>query len=227
MGLKLLIKFPTRGRCDKFFNVLDMYYANLDDIDNTRFVVTCDLDDESMCNDTVKEKFKTYSNLEVYYGESKTKIEAVNKDIYDKDFDVILLASDDVIPQIKGYDTIIKSDMSKHFPNTDGVLWYFDGYRKDLNTLCILGKKYYERFDYIYHPDYKSFYSDNEFTQVANLLGKQKYIDICIIKHVHPDITKEFFTEYDETYLKNNFSGDEIIFRDRVNNNFNIQLQHD
>ena len=67
----------------------------------------------------------------------------------------------------------IRQKMIKHFPDTDGVLWFFDGWRKDLNTLCIIGRKYYERFGYIYHPDYKSFWCDAEFTEVANKLKKQ------------------------------------------------------
>jgi len=112
--------------------------------------------------------------------------------------------------------------MNEYYPDTDGILWYYDGYRKDLNTLCILGKEYYKRFGYIYNPEYKSFYADNEFMLVGNILKKQTFKDLCIIKHVHPDITKEYFPEYDETYLKNNIGGDDLIFRNRRAINFNI-----
>jgi hypothetical protein len=129
------------------------------------------------------------------------------------DFDIVLLASDDMIPQVQGYDSIIRINMKKYYPNTDGILWFFDGYRRDLNTLCILGKKYYDRFNYIYNPEYKSFWCDNEFMLVGNKLGKQKFIDLCIIKNIHPDITGQ---AYDETYHKNNFSGDDIVFKNRL-----------
>ena len=44
----------------------------------------------------------------------------------------------------ENYDKIIVEEMNKWFPNLDGGLWFFDGYRKDLNTLSILGKKYYK-----------------------------------------------------------------------------------
>jgi hypothetical protein len=78
--------------------------------------------------------------------------------------------------------------MTEHYPDTDGVLWFNDGYQGNrLNTLCILGKKYYDRFNYIYHPDYISVWCDNEFMDVANLLGKQIYFDDIIIRHEHPD----------------------------------------
>jgi proteasome lid subunit RPN8/RPN11 len=222
---KLLIKFPTRGRKEKFFRVLDKYYELLDDPKNTEFCITIDEDDSTMNNDEVLDKLETYQNLFYYIGNSKSKIEAINADLEDfDDFNILLLASDDMIPQIKGYDTIIKERMSEFFQDTDGVLWFFDGNRKDLNTLCILGKKYYDRFGYIYHPGYKSFYCDNEFTQVANKLGKQKFVNVVIIKHEHPDIPM-YRTEMDEMYMKNHkyYPVDAKFFQLRQKNNFGIR----
>ena len=35
--MRLLIKFPTRGRKDKFFSTLDKYYEYCSDIDNSIF----------------------------------------------------------------------------------------------------------------------------------------------------------------------------------------------
>ena len=149
--MELVIKFPTRGRPEKFLNVLKKYYNFLDD-KNTTFIVSCDSDDESMQQDYVKEVLGKYKNVHVYYGNSKTKIEAVNADMENVgDFDILLLASDDMIPMVKGFDTIIKNKMKEFYPDTDGVLWFNDGFQgKNLNTLCILGKKYYDRFNYIY-----------------------------------------------------------------------------
>ena len=40
--MKLLIKFPTRNRPDKFLRVLETYVQKLDDKD-TKIVVSCDL----------------------------------------------------------------------------------------------------------------------------------------------------------------------------------------
>ena len=69
--------------------------------------------------------------------------------------------------------------MSFNYPDTDGVLWFNDGFQGNrLNTLCILGKKYYERFNYIYHPDYISLYCDEEQTNVARNMNKM--VDLVI-----------------------------------------------
>lgn len=188
--MKILVKFPTRGRTIKFFNVLNLYYNMCDDLNNVKFLITLDDDDKDMNQKGVIDMLNNYKNLTYVYGKSKSKIDAVNRDMEtDNDWDILLLASDDMIPKIKGYDTILRKKMSELYPDTDGVLWFNDGNQGDrLNTLCILGKKYYERFNYIYHPDYTSLWADNEFMDVANLLNKQTYFNEIIIRHEHPDV---------------------------------------
>jgi len=219
---KLLIKFPTRGRPRQFFNVLTLYYQYMQG-KNFEFVISCDTDDETMNNDVVKEHFKGFPNLTVNYSDNKTKVEAINANMEDRDFDILLLASDDMVPEMYGYDRIIKQAMLSCYSDYDGVLWFFDGWRKDLNTLCILGKKYYDRFGFIYNPAYKTWFCDNEFTKVATLLGKQTYSEHVIIRHCHPDIIG---SGHDETYNRNNnqeeMKQDQQTLESRLKKNFDI-----
>jgi hypothetical protein len=186
--MKILVKFPTRGRPLKFLKALNIY-QQLRSTDNVDFLITIDSDDHSMLRREVINSMKLWGNLRYDIIEPSGKIGAINaglKDVSDK-YDIILLASDDMIPQVKGYDQIIIDEMMRYYPDTDGVLWFNDGYTgKNLNTLCILGTKYFRRFGYIYHPDYKSLWCDNEFMDVANMFNKQTYFDRVIIKHEHP-----------------------------------------
>jgi|688.fasta_scaffold457952_2 hypothetical protein len=221
--MKLLIKFPTRSRKNKFLLILKKYYNFLSKRNDVHFLISMDEDDVEMNNDFVREILGTYQNLSFFYGNSKTKVEAINNDL-DKinEWDIVLLASDDMIPTVKGYDDIIINEMKNNYPDTDGVLWFNDGYQGDkLNTLCILGKKYYDRFGYIYNPEYKSVWSDNEFMLVANILGKQKYFDNVIIKHEHPDWGFGSRDEIHTTNIKNE-SLDRNTFNKRKLNNFGI-----
>ena len=221
--MKLLIKFPTRNRPAKFIKILKVYHSLLDD-KNTKFIISCDNDDETMNNDGIKEFVNDLIdvNIELHFNDNKSKIEAVNANMENVDFDIVLLASDDMIPVSQGFDTIIKNKMTEHYSDTDGVLWFNDGYQGNkLNTLCILGKKYYDRFNYIYNPEYKSVWSDNEFMDVANILNKQTYFDEVIIRHEHPDWG---FGKNDLIHQENikNESFDRQVFDRRKNINFGL-----
>lgn len=222
--MNILVKFPTRGRPTRFIETLDLYYAKAEDLSKLKFLVSCDLDDESMNNVDMRKLLSGYKNLSVVFGSNKSKIEAVNADIkiYSECFDIILLASDDMIPVIDGYDEIIRRLMVDNFPDTDGVLWFNDGIQGiNLNTLCILGKKYYDRFGYIYNPEYKSFYCDNEFTEVSISLNKCLYVNEVIIEHKHFCVDE---TLLDKLYIINDKYAefDRQTWLRRKSKNYNI-----
>jgi len=220
--MKLLIKFPTRNRKEQFFSTFRKYQEFITE-STTMFSVTIDIDDVSMNNDSVINELTSYTNTEVTIGSSTSKVDAINRDIDTTlDWDIILLASDDMIPQIKGFDKIINSLMSTTYPDTDGILFFNDGFKgKELNTLCILGKKYYQRFGYIYNPEYKSTWCDNEFMMVGDLLNKQTYFPMVIIKHEHPDWG---YGKHDVIHQKNHkdLQYDMNLFNERKLKNFYI-----
>ncbi len=219
--MKLLIKFPTRNRPEKFINSLNKYIDFLED-KSTQIVVSCDVDDLTMQTQHVRNQMAEHENVEVVYSNNKSKIEAVNSNLDLYDFDILLLASDDMIPETKGFDQIIIEKMKIHYPDTDGVLWFNDGYQGDkLNTLCILGKKYFDRFNYIYNPNYLSVWCDNEFMEVANILKKQTYFNEVIIRHEHPDWG---FGNQDEIHMLNskNEVHDRLLFYKRKEVNFEL-----
>ena len=229
ISVKLLIKFPTRNRCSKFFSTLDKYVELLSDKENTKFLITIDHDDSSMNNSEVLNKLKTYQSLNVVVGNSYSKISAINRDM-DKlewNWDILLLASDDMIPQIMSYDVFIRHAMVANFPDTDGVLWFNDGFQESkLNTLVIMGRRYYERFNYIYYPEYKSIFCDNDFMDVARILKRQIYFEKCIIQHEHPDWG---FSGSDKVHENNrkDWSHDNDIYKKRRLNNFFLPTDDD
>jgi glycosyltransferase involved in cell wall biosynthesis len=179
-------------------SVLKKYHQMANHPELIGVAVSCDEDDESMTRGLVKDELhrtslQYFAWQRVFYGQSKSKIEACNADVAAVDYpwDIIMLVSDDMVPQIKGYDDLIRTQMLAKFPDTDGILWFNDGYQKDnLNTLSIMGRKMYDSFGYIYHPSYKSFYCDTEFSDLCKGAMKDKctYIPYCIIRHEHPGL---------------------------------------
>lgn len=233
--MRMVIKFPTRGRPDKFVSVLNKYINFLSGMHEVKFVVSFDHDDPTMNNENMWSLFSRMNQqlngqIIPVCGSSTGKISAVNADL-DKVIackpDVILLASDDMIPVLGGYDDIIAKQMARHFPDTDGVLWFNDGFsgQNRLITLSILGRKYFHRFNYLYYPGYRSVFCDNEFTDVARLLGKVVYIDQVIIQHqwvgaVNPNDPLHRRNESVEMY-----SHDKAVYDERVAANFGLKQE--
>jgi hypothetical protein len=222
---KILFKLPTRSRPSRVFEVLDETLKNLSNKNDYLFLLTLDSDDETMNNDEIKTKLDSYQNMNYFFGVSKSKIDAVNRDmdLIDPNWDILVLLSDDMVPIHYGFDDIIRNKFDEFFSDYDGITWFNDGVSRDtLNTLCILGKKYYERFNYIYHPHYISLYADNEFTEVGNALKKQKYFDLVIIEHRQYSIGNNR-DRYDELYKKNDsfMNQDFQTYIRRKNINFN------
>jgi len=192
----------------------------------TRIIISIDEDDATMTDDIIARAKSFHENIKVIRGKSSGKVSAINRDMPDpSDFDILLLASDDMFPYVNGYDRIIRDSMQQMYPDTDGVLFFNDGYSgRRLNTLVICGSKYYSRFGYIYHPEYKSLFCDNEFMDEANRLGKQTYYDQTIIKHEHftkigknPDmlyrINEAFYKRDEEMYERRKKMLGDIIVR--------------
>jgi hypothetical protein len=199
---RLLIKLPTRSRPQQFFRVLDLYYQALSQEIPYLFLITCDTDDKTMNNPAIHAKFKQYPHLMVQYSYNKTKVEAYNQGITKQtDFDIVLVTSDDTTPQ-KHFDKTICKLMVDHFPDFDGVINFNDGYvGQDLNTLPVMGKKYFNRFGYIYHPSYKSLCCDNELTLVSKMLNREFYTTEVLVKHDHPANNQGI--QYDALYQRN------------------------
>lgn len=184
--MNILFKYPTRNRWNWFQKTLDTYYTMISESCDFQFLISLDEDDESMLQPDVRKFLDYQPNLIYKYGNSRSKIEAVNANMDSVDgWDILVLVSDDMIPIVKGFDKIIIDNMQKYFPDMDGALHFNDGFlgQDRTITLSIMGRKLYERFGYIYHPAYKSFFCDNEFTEQVRKMKKVIYLPQVIIKH--------------------------------------------
>lgn len=231
----MVVKFPTRGRPDKFVSVLNKYINFLSGMHEVRFVVSFDHDDLTMNNDNMWSLFNRMNaqlgnQIVPVCGASTGKVAAINADldrVVQFQPDVILLASDDMIPVQGGYDEIIAKAMAKHYPDTDGVLWFNDGFsgRDRLITLSILGRKYFNRFNYLYYPGYKSVFCDNEFTDVARLLGKVTYIDQVIIQHQWVGAVAPTDSIHQRNESVEMYAHDKAIYEQRIASNFGLKQE--
>jgi hypothetical protein len=226
---KILFKYASRSRNEKFFDGLDNILNNLNDLNNFCILCSLDADDETMNNQQsikrITEYVKKYpANIVVKFGKSRNKIDAINRDVNEFkerfDFDILVNFSDDMQFIVQSFDKTIRDKFYIAYPNLDGNIYFNDGFVGDaISTMSIIGRKYYDKFNYIYHPSYHSLWCDNEYTMVAKKEKKIVYFDEKIYIHNHPANVGGFI----DTQLMKTESFNEIDrenFNKRLTNNF-------
>lgn len=219
---KILVKIPSLSRPDRLIRSMESFCKMSYKIEDITFCVSLNKDDIDTNNDDFIKKIRDVNlNAYVFFGDHKNKIEAYNADIENFDFEILILSSDDMEVQKEGYDIIIPLYMSEYFPDYDGVLWFDTQDSEITNTLSIIGKKYYDRFGYVYNEIYNGYYCDDEFTRTAFKLGKLAKIDEKIFKH---NILSFCEMPKDVTYLKSLVFGtrDKALYKIRKSVQFDI-----
>lgn len=208
--MRLLVRMPTRSRPIRALEVLKKYrdMAGCD----VKLEVVIDVDDETMHTSEVQEQLHGL-DCTVTVGAHKSKVEACNAGAVD-DWDVLLLASDDMVPVVDGYGVRIVAAMKKYFPALDGAVYFYDGAQKHVCTLPIMGRRLWKRLGYVYDPAYASLFCDTEYTDILKPIGKLVYVDEKIIEHQHHTTGK---TEVDALYIRNDnlWRRDELVYNAR------------
>jgi hypothetical protein len=203
---KVLVKYASRGRRQRFFDGLDNIFELAEFPDRILVLISIDEDDPEMANDEVRDKLATYKNIHVCWGLSKNKIHACNRD-FDKipdrfrDWDIVANFSDDQRFTAYGWDTMIRADFNTISPDFSHYMAYLDPDTKGvLSTLFISGRGWFDRFGWIYDPQFQSLFCDNLAEDAAHHLGKYHYAGYEIYRHHNPSYGYEDFKP-DQLYI--------------------------
>lgn len=193
MKAKILVKFATRSRPQKFIDGIKNIISKVSDKENFVILVSADKDDFTMYNQAVMNEIKPFlesGKVVIAFDKSTSKIDAINRDLeLISDWQILINFSDDMEFLVDGFDEIIRSHFSTHFPDYNGNMYYNDGFVGDkLSTMSIIGRQYFDTVldKKIYNPEYFSLFCDNEYTEVAVKLNKIQYYNIILCKHNHP-----------------------------------------
>lgn len=197
----ILVKYPSRSRPERFLQVLKEWVRLADDTSGLHFVFSFDADDDSMWE--AGEWIRDLGiNANVYFRTSNTKVEAINRDIADVTvpWEILVVVSDDMWPQVQGWDTLIRGEIAA----TDGdcLVWHPDQKQKDIVTLPIMTRAYYDRDGHVYDPRFTSVFCDNLQTDLARKRGRLVFIDTLLAEHRHPanvTMSKDALYEKNET----------------------------
>lgn len=181
--MRILFKYTSRSRRSNFLRGYDSILDKIANREDYHILISVDKDDQSMFPLPVLD-----GNYTFVVGSSKNKIDAINRDLnqFDYDWDILINMSDDMIFTKNGFDNIIRTEFYNDF---NQYLHYNDGNQMcNVSTMHIVGRNYYDRFKYIYHPDYISLWCDVENDIVAKQLGCYKYMgdNLKLFRHLHP-----------------------------------------
>lgn len=193
--MKFLINFASRSRPDKYHACIKNLRECFTDY---KVLLKVDRDDP-----LVRDYFSTvYEEVIVKLGYSKSKVDAINRDIPNDGWDILINTSDDISwkPErlLKGGlwltdagagEIILRhmeTDCFLHFPESYAESQAKKQRRESISVASIMDRVYYNRFGYVYDPSYYSIYCDNEATDIARRLGRYKFVNQQIFEHIHP-----------------------------------------
>lgn len=204
--MKILFKITSRSRRGNFLRAVDSIINNVTDKDNYHLLISLDEDDDCMKPLPVLNCPHTYKVYKKQEGETITKISAINRDVneFDYDWDILVNFSDDQVFTEKGFDNIIRSNFCIGEPrqecnaNLDQILHFPDQHQgQNCMTMSIMGRDYYNRDKFIYHPEFESLWVDIVAQEEAQIRGCYNFVNQNIFLHLHPSFGD---CGYDEQY---------------------------
>jgi hypothetical protein len=218
--LIILFNIATRQRPDQFEQLLQNIKEMVTD---SRFIIVAKLDSDDPTRSAYEYAFGNYREfadvLSIKWGESYNKVHAINRDIPENGWDILVNVSDDQRFTLKGFDDIIRKEAEGkpcaflHFP---------DEYKRAAcSTMSIMTRQYYiETGKRVYHEDYMSLWCDVEATEVAKLKRCYYCIPTVIARHDHYSTTGR---KMDALYKRNNtYQRDQGVYNTRKARDFDM-----
>lgn len=112
--------------------------------------------------------------------ENRSAVDAINKAAEFSNGDILIVVSDDTECPPNWVEQLLSVVEGK----TDWILKTQDGIQPWIITMPVMDRAYYNRFGYIYHPDYLHMFCDTELSCVADLTGRRITSDL-VFKHNH------------------------------------------
>lgn len=202
---------PSRNRPLQALITAKNWMAKADN--QLEYILSLDVDDKDL--EAYRQAFHMM-NIQIIVNKNRSAVDAINKGAEISKGDILVTVSDDFDCE-KGWDTeLIKKTEGK----ADWIAKTNDHMQDWLITLPLMDRVYYNRFGYVYHPEYLHMFADTEMSCVADMLGKR--IDLKMeFTHLHYSAGRSQKDKVNERADKT-WSQGERLFIHRAKNNFDL-----
>jgi hypothetical protein len=226
--MKIKIIHPTRGRKQKALSTAHKWMTNADNAANIQYVFSTDIDDTEEWVNLIQFAPDWFHNDRmqawVIKNKNKSAIEAINTAASlinlaaDKDEELLFIIVSDDTDCRKSWDTMLLNSIGNQ---SDFCAKTNDGIQPTLITMPVIDRVYYERYGYVYQPDYVHMFADQELTAVAMMTGKYIKLDLNF-PHLHYTVGG---MDYDAINAKNDatWAQGQNLFNERLKTNFGIE----
>lgn len=202
--MRVSIIHPTRHRLKQALNTRAKWLLHADG--EVEYIYSFDTDDTTvpMWMDGIRNP-------------NRSAIEAINRAAEVATGDLFVVVSDDTDCP-RHWDTLLLNELEG---KSDFLVKCRDGIQPTLITMPVMDRVYYERFGYIYHPEFLHMSCDVELTAVGMMLGRVIKSDL-LFEHLHYSTGKSpkdaINEKNDATYAQ----GDGVLSR-HLESNFGIE----
>lgn len=173
MSRKISLIHPSRSRATRAIEVAKHWIHEAGvPVD---YILSIDSDDPEKAL-----YYHLFLGRRVIHKDNRSAIDAINNAAKETIGDIIVVMSDDFDCPPQWATALLRLTEGK----TDWIAKTPDGIQSWIITLPIMDRVYYQRFGYIYYPEFRHLFSDTEMTCVADLLQRKISLDIQF-KHNH------------------------------------------
>lgn len=174
--MKISLLHPTRSRPEKSVATIDKWLDRASIQTNIELIISVDEDDPYL------ELYKqAYQDDELIINKNRSCVDAINAAARLATGDILIVVSDDT-DCLPNWDLLLLKEVEG---KTDWILKTVDGIQEYIITMPCMDRVYYNRFVYVYHPDFFHQFVDTYMTCVADITGR-KIVSNLVFNHLHP-----------------------------------------
>jgi len=186
------IIYPSRSRPALALANWEMWFGNRANSE-TDWILSLDEDDSSDYN-----AYFDTTPVRLIRNKNRSAVDAINNAAKLAKFDIMMVVSDDTYVSMANWDMCIELEVEG---KTDWILKTQDGIQPWIITAPIMDRAYYNRFGYIYHPDFEHMFCDTYMTAVADITGR-KITSNLEFKHLNNTINDDLRNRTNGTWAQ-------------------------